>query len=271
MKYSEFERLVLSVGGVAVVATMLISLRQAVDLYELAAQLLLLVPLFGAVHWGRRGGLIAATAASFVYIALRTPLMMQAGLTSDVLIMLMARIVAYGLIGIGGGEVCARVKYLLARLQEESSIDEWSGVYNQRISARLLTTAVGRCQRYGEPFCIVTVRLSPELSAGLRDSRQRALVRDVANHIRNDVRMVDEVSRLDDGRFLILLPHAPKEGGDIVRDRLAQGVSQVTGAAEGAVETANLSGVEDAAQIDAVLAGIAPAEEIPPVEDRRGR
>lgn len=263
MKYSQFEQLVLGVGGVAVLVTTLLSLGQGFDPYELGAQLLLLVVLFGAVRWGRRGGLIAATIASFAYIALRVPLMVQTGLTPDILVMLLARIIAFGLIGIGGGEVCARIKYVLARLQEESAIDDWSGVYNQRIAARLLTTAMGRCQRYSEQFCVVTVTLPQSLTSDQRDSRQRVLVRRVANHIRNDVRMVDEVSRLDDGRFLVLLPHSPKEGGEIVRGRLNEGVGQVAGAREGAVETACLAGVEDAAEIDALLANITPADGVP--------
>jgi len=261
MKYSQFESLVLGVGGVAVLVSTLVALGRGFDPYELAAQFLVLLVLFGAVHWGRRGGLMAATAASFGYIALRLPLMTQAGLTSDIMVMLLARIVAFGLIGIGGGELSARIKYLLAQLQGESSIDEWSGVYNQRIAARLLSTAIGRCQRYGEPFSVVTIALSAQLTAGLRESRRRALVRSVANHIRNDVRMVDEVARLDDGRFLILLPHAPKEGGAIVSARLDEGVSQVAGARDDAIEAAHLSGVEDAAEVEKLLASIAPADE----------
>ena len=47
-------------------------------------------------------------------------------------------------------------------------------------------------------------------------TRQRAVVRTVANYLRGDVRMVDEVARLDDGRFLVILPHTRREGGRVV-------------------------------------------------------
>lgn len=263
MKYSEFEMLVLGIGGTAILATTLLSLGQGFDAYELGAQLLILGVLFGAVHWGRRGGIVAATAATFAYLALRLPLILQIGLTADIVAMLVARIAAFGLIGIVGGEVCARVMYFLARLRDESAIDPWSGVFNQRIAARLLTSAAGQCQRYGQPFCIVTVALPASLTSELRESKARAVVRGVADYIRDDVRMVDEVARLDDGRFLVLLPHTPKDGGTIVEQRLNEGVRQVAGAREGVVETVCLAGVEDAEAIDALLAEITPADAAP--------
>jgi GGDEF domain-containing protein len=258
MKYTQFEQLVLGAGGIAILATTLLSVGQGFDPLEFGGQLLLIAVLIGAVHWGRRGGLIAATAASLIYIALRIPLILQTGASSDIILMLLARILAFGLVGIVGGEVCTRIMYVFARLQDANGIDDWSGVYGQRLAARQLAAAVERCRRYGEPFCIVTVALSPSLTSDLQDSGQRALVRGVADHIRNDVRMVDEVSRLDDGRFLVLLPHAPKDGGVVVQGRLARDVPQVVGARDGSVETRCLAGVEDATEVDALLADIAP-------------
>ena len=44
----------------------------------------------------------------------------------------------------------------------------------------------------------------PELFKDLRTSKQRSIVRGVANHIRNDIRLVDEAGRLEDGQFIVI-------------------------------------------------------------------
>ena len=76
--------------------------------------------------------------------------------------------------------------------------------------------------------------------------------------------MVDEVARLGDGRFLVLLPHTPREGGAIVCDRLASGVRQVLGAREESVSSVCFSAIEDEVAIDALLAEIALPDTLDP-------
>jgi PleD family two-component response regulator len=175
------------------------------------------------------------------------------------LVMLLTRIGAYGLVGVVGGDVCTRIKYVFARYDDSNTIDDWSRVYNQRYASHALEQARGRFARYGEPFSAVVLTLSPSLTAELRPSRQRALVRGVANYLRGDVRMVDEVARLDDGRFLVLLPHTPREGGLVVTERLASGVRETLGAREESVRAMCYGAAEDAVALSTLAASIAAA------------
>ncbi len=260
MKYARFEQLVIVVGAVAIIGALILSLPNGgPGTIEAIAQLMLFLVLVVAVHFGRKGGLIAAVLASGVYILMRLPLLAATdGMGTGIMFMLLTRIGAYCLVGIVGGELCSRVKYIFARYDDSNTIDDWSRVYNQRYASHALELARARFARYGEPFALVLVTLSPSLTAELRASRQRALVRGVAAHIRSDVRMVDEVARLDDGRFLVLLPHTPRDGGMVVCSRLGEGVANTLGAREESVRTTCYAAAEDAVAISSLAAEIKP-------------
>lgn len=268
MRYERFEMLAIGVGAAAILATVVLSLQPTPDYIEIAAQLLLLGVLIGAVHWGRKGGAIAALVASLAYILLRVPNVMQAGTSADVLELLLIRIATYGLVGIVGGELCGRIKYFVARLNNDASIDETSRVYNQRFIGRLLLGNLSSYKRYGAPFSVVLIELEPSLTAGLRPSKNARLVRAVAAHVRNDVRLVDDVGRLDDGRFMLLLPHTPRSGAEVAAARVCAGVRDTIGAKDESVTATIMDAIDDCDAIEDLLAGILPGngEPVRPAE-----
>lgn len=262
MKYSRFEQLIVAAGSIIILGTLALSLSGGGPGYEeTAAQLMLLVTLVAAVHYGRKGGMIVAMAAATIYVVLRIPLLSSvAGVSPTTLIMIISRLAAYGLVGVVGGDLFGRIKYMFARFENSGTIDDWSRVYNQLYAYRALEQTQGRFTRYGEPFSVVLLTLSPSLTMELRPSRQRTLIRGVANYIRGDVRMVDEVSRLGDGRFVMLLPHTDRDGGRIVCDRVAAGVRHALGAREESVSAVCYGAAEDTAAITSLIEDIAPEE-----------
>lgn len=262
MKYSRFEQLIVAAGSLAILGSLALSLTGGGPGFEeMIAQLMLFVTLVVAVHYGRKGGMLAAIAASTIYVILRIPLLSSTdGVSSTALLMVVSRLAAYGIVGVIGGELFGRIKYVFARLEHAGMVDDWSRVYNQRYVYQALEQAQGRFTRYDEPFSLLLLTLSPSLTVGLRPSRQRTLIRGVANYIRGDVRMVDEVSRLGDGRFAVLLPHTPRVGGMVVRARVVEGVRHALGAREESVSAVCYGAGEDAVAILALLAEIAIPE-----------
>ena len=257
MHYSRFEKLIIGVGAVSIFGSLALSMQTGgPGMVEVVAQILLFGVLVAAVHWGRRGGMLAALLASLIYIALRIPLL-SAGLTTADMLFIIARIAAFGLVGIIGGEVCGRIKYVFARVGDTNTIDDWSHVYNQRYTYHAIELARARYARYGEAFSLVIVTLSPSLTAELRPKRQRTLVRAVANHLRDDVRMVDEVCRINDGRFIVLLPHTVKSGGTVVEERLLTGVRKTVGAKDESVTTVCFGAAEDTLALGELNASLA--------------
>lgn len=252
MKYSRFERLALAVGALAILGTVLASWNAQPVLEEIIAQALLFVVLVGAVHWGRSGGFLAAIFAIIVYLALRAPLLFGEGLTPDLLDLVLVRTVAYGVVGILGGEVCGRIKYLLARLEGGANLDEETRVYNQAYLGRILEANLGLHARYKTPFSIVLIALAPALTSELKPSRRRSLLRAAANHIRNDVRLVDDVARLDDGTFVMVLPQTPKSGGAVAAGRVREGLRELLGARDESVTARVLAVPEDHSELSSL-------------------
>jgi diguanylate cyclase (GGDEF)-like protein len=258
MRYRWFETIVLIVGGAAILGSILLSFGATLIVEEVIAQLLLFAVLVGAVHWGRNGGFIAASLASLVYIILRIPLVVQTeGLSGDVAMLILVRVLTFGLVGVVGGELCTRIKYVFAKLEDSSSIDDWSQVYNQRFITRALESSHGQFERYETAYSVVLIHLDPRLLQELRASKQKALVRAVANCIRNDIRLVDEAGRLEDGRFVVILPHTPGDGADVVADRLSKGVSDTLGAKEDSITAQVLAAPQDITRLADLRAQLA--------------
>ncbi|HEX9093305.1 MAG TPA: hypothetical protein VF902_04920 [Coriobacteriia bacterium] len=252
MKYARFEWLTIGVGAAAILGTVSFSIQPRPDWIELIAQLLLLAVLVGAVHWGRKGGLFAALAATIAYLALRIPHIFSA-VTTDVVEIIAIRAATFGLVGIIGGEICGRIKYFFARLEDTCSIDEHSRVYNQRFVRQLLESNLGAARRYGAEFSVAIFAISDSVTAELRPARTRAFVRTVADHIRNDVRLIDDVGRLDDGRFILVMPHTPKAGGLVASNRVRAGIRDVLGAKDESVGASVLNSVDDLDALQALL------------------
>lgn len=246
MKYSHFEALVLSIGTAAVLGALVIAGREAYALEQLIAQVLLLVILFSAVHWGRNGGFVASLAASVSYVVLILVVRPVSGADLTTLGPLVARVLSFGLVGIVGGELCGRVRQTFERLAGSSSIDEWSQVFNQRFILRAFESSWGQYSRYQTPYSVLIISLAPTVLADLRPMKQRAVVRGIAEYIRSDIRLVDEAGRLDDGRFLVLLPHTTRPGALVVAERLHQGVCNIAGTRAESVTMIVLGADEDA-------------------------
>jgi diguanylate cyclase (GGDEF)-like protein len=235
----------MAVGVLAIAGTLLASYRSVPVVEEIVAQLLILMVLVGALQWGRKGGFISAVLATGIYILLRVPLLAADGVTSELIQMIGVRTLAYGVIGILGGEVCSRIKYFFARMEDSGTIDAVTRIYNQRYISRTLAQTVGKHERYGEPFSVVLFTISPALLQPLRKARQRSVLRSIASFVRNDIRLVDDVGRLDDGRFVVLLPHTPKDGAEVAAERLKRGLRDLLTARDESVSAQVMGAPED--------------------------
>jgi GGDEF domain-containing protein len=273
VKYSHFEALALVLGTGAIVASIFISPSTAIQPAEVTAQLLLVVVLAGALHWGRNGGFLTALLAIAVYVAMRIPLLQSQGLSSDVLTLLVTRAVTYALIGIVGGELSARIKYIFARLENDTLIDSGTGVYSARYAAGAIASGVGQWERYQTEYSIVTITVAQCVYAALKAKRVRQVMRQIAGYLRNDIRMVDDLAAGTVGTFYVLLPRTDGIGANVVAERLAAGVRSLLEARDDAVTATVLSAAADAAELKRLADTLNPggADVPPPVEPQPRR
>ncbi len=221
MKYSRFEMLVLLFGGAAVATTAASAAARKTDVVEVIAQLLILVVLLGALHWGRKGGYIASLLAVAGYLALRLPMILEAGTLSPTLIqLLLTRTVVYGALGIVGGEICSRIKYLFVKLEGGGHIDEVTDLYNASFLKHLMRTHLAQFDRYNAPFSLVLLKLDVEALQDVPKGRMKRLLRDGGAALLGDVRLVDEMGRFSDDTFCAILPNTPLAGGNVAGARL---------------------------------------------------
>jgi GGDEF domain-containing protein len=228
MSYERFERAVLGAAAAAVLALVAVSASHHAPTAHVVGELMLWPVLAAGLHYGRRTGLVAALTATTVYIVLTIPLMATAnGLTPDAFLLIAGCIVGYGVVGILGGEMACRLRYLYARLERVGAIDEWSHAYSQRFAVFELERRLAEHTRYGRDFSVLLVDVAPSAYANGQAKERRAAARAATNLLRGDVRIVDQVARLDDGRFFVLLPETAAPGAAIVANRLCANVRQL--------------------------------------------
>lgn len=252
--YSRFERLVISIGAVAIMATAVISLYPVPDAIELVAQMLLMAVLVGAVRWGRRGGTYTAVAATMTYILMRIDYGAATNFSPEFTRLLLVRAGTYCLVGIGVGEACSRMKDAFARAKDDMAIDPSSRLYTASFMIRLMRTSLALYLRYGTPFSIVVLEVDTSAASDVRPEKADEIVRAIAGHLRSELRLVDDVGRLRTGAFVILLRQTGRAEAEDAAARLRSGLRDSLGISEGAVHVQALGSADDLAEIEMLIA-----------------
>jgi len=270
MNYSRFEKWAFAGTTLLVAITIVVSAPNwQFDPIEVVGQLIIIVVMAAALHWGHKAGTIAALGACLLYVLLRLPDLSE-GLSTTALILVCTRFAGYGLIGIVGGEVFVRVKYLLAANSHNGVIDDWSQVYNQRYAARALAQTLTRHERYKEPYSVVVIRIDADALRQSSATKLKSTVRMIAGLLRDDVRMVDDVARLDDGGFVIMLPHTPGTAAPVVADRLTNGICRALNVNAASISTTCLGAEEDTAAFTDFVASLQPPSDDAPANTLAG-
>lgn len=250
MEYGRFERLVIAGTGGLVLVGMMASFTTGIsDPVNVVGQLAIVGVMAVAVHWGRKAGTLAALAACLIYLGLQLP-QVSAGLSQQELALVISRFAGFCLAGILGGEIFGRMKYVLAGSKDSDCIDDWSQVYNQHYAARSLSQAIERHNRYQEPFSVIVLVLEQALAGVQKPAKLRGVVRAIASILRDDVRLVDDVARLDDGRFIVMLPHASGNVAPLVAGRLVEAICRTLGVKESSVTATCYGAQEDSAALE---------------------
>ncbi len=120
--------------------------------------------------------------------------------------------------------------HLRLQLAVMSSTDSITGLANRTGIVDSIEMALHRLVRMGEPFAVVGVRFA-EL-AGLDLTRDRLdAVRDLGALLAACLRDVDQVGRLDETTFMVILANVPTDHVATVTDRTTATIRAMTAAA----------------------------------------
>jgi len=228
MKYRYFELIVLAVGTIAVLGAVAVSTAAGnVGWQTIVGELLVLLVLAAAVHWGRNGGFIAAAITVVFYVVLTVLAVAQSsGIKPPMVQLVVVLMVAYGAVGVVGGEICGRMKYQLARVESGSALDADTGLYAEAVVRGLTESGLARFRRHSAPFSIVVVTMPSGPFGSLKPLQRRSLLRRTADRVRGELRLVDDIGRLSDGRIVVMLPSTASDGARVVAERLASVIGQ---------------------------------------------
>lgn len=218
MKYRKLELLLLALGVTAVLASILLSFSNKTQLSEIIGQALFVPVLFLALHYGRSYGYVSAILAAFVYLVARVQEFDSLSLTTFDGQLVVARAGLFGLIGIFGGELAMRIKYVVARFADEDLIDGHTNVFSCSYLQRSVHRLLCEYYRYQRPFSLLVVSL--RWHENLNSPGKAKIIPRIAKVISDNVRVVDEVGYLDEDRFCLVLPNTPSPAAQIVCNRL---------------------------------------------------
>ena len=225
MRYSTFEMLAAVFGTIAIVGTVVAGVLAGGAFTETLAQLMLLPVLLSALHFGRNGGFLAALFAVALYVGLRMGDIAELGIRSPLTILVIERAAAYIVIGVLGGELCSRIKYVFLKLERRNLIDDETDVYAPRHLGQLLKNLIESQRRYGVGFSAGILTLDGAVLPMAAHRGRRSLLGEIAASVRDDVRAVDEVGRFSDHSLMVLFPNTAKSGGEVAIARLLRTVS----------------------------------------------
>jgi diguanylate cyclase (GGDEF)-like protein len=115
---------------------------------------------------------------------------------------------------------------LFERMRQLSTHDELTGLPNQRHLRSHMEREIDRSRRFDKPLVLLSLeieQLKPTLEQ-LEHKRGEMLLRDLTALLIGQVRKVDTVSRVDETRFVLLLPRSDAREGVAVAEKLRKAV-----------------------------------------------
>ena len=219
MNYRRFELLITSLGLAMIFATIIASIFQRAGYEEILGQALFAPVLFGALHYGRRVGFLAAMLAAIVFIVARF-YNQNAEAATFVPEFIIARTALYGMVGIIGGDLALKMKYMLTRIEDASLIDPQTNLFSRDYIAKLIDRNLQGYDRYHRAFSVAMVTIKHRRSEIFDWPQKKKVVIKAAMSIRNGVRIVDDVGHWSYGNFCIIMPDTTLMDGKIAVNRI---------------------------------------------------
>jgi hypothetical protein len=165
LKYSWFELLAMGVGICAVVGSSIATVSSANMVPEIVGQALILLALWGGLHYGRKGAVAAFLICTSVYAIVVFSFMSSQ--LSIALELFLFRTGIYGAVAFGAGELNAHLKYLFVRLEHPDYVDGITNLYNATYFSKLLDNKINEFDRYGLKFSLTSFTIKEDLFAPL--------------------------------------------------------------------------------------------------------
>lgn len=116
------------------------------------------------------------------------------------------------------------------KLDELSTVDPVSGLLNRRAMLQNLEPLVSRSRRYGNPLSVIAMDIL-NLEAIAQQNGETAVthaVKQVSFMLKDTLRWADLVSRIEENRFIFILPETDKESAVHLTNKINNQISELT-------------------------------------------
>jgi len=212
LRYSRFELFVMAVGVVVVVGTIFALISGNNVASNIVGQILILVALFGGLHYGRKGALagfmIATGVNAIVTFATIT------GDSSVALQLFVYRTIVYAFVALIAGELInVRLKYMFVKLEHREYVDDITSLFNRRYLSMLIERYMNESDRYSSSFSLTSFLVREDLFTPLKEKLVRKLIKDLGNSVvRGSIRGPDEAARVGTTKFAVLWANTSIDG-----------------------------------------------------------
>lgn len=224
MKYSRFEILAMIVGICAVAGTIVATVSSTDRVAAVVGQAMILVTLFGGLHYGRKGALISFIAATAFYaifaFAFRGNI--GAGTAAQIFIL---RVIVFGIVAFVAGELNVRLKYLFIKLEHHDYVDDLTNLYNAKYLAKLIEKYISEFDRYGSKFSLAHFTVDEDMLVPLKKKARVKIIKELGNSIRGNIRGADEAARTRGTTFTVLFPNTNYDGATCATIRVKGKIS----------------------------------------------
>jgi GGDEF domain-containing protein len=198
------------------------------DPVEAIGQALFVLVLVAAAVFFQKGGGWAALAASVIYICALLLIGPKSGSTY-VAPAIILRITMYGFTGLGGGEICARMKQTLESIQEVDLVDHDTGLFNTEHFYRLAGNSLEAYERYHSPFSVILFHFDQDDFKKLDPTSRSQALWTVGREVKAAIRTSDESGRPSLNSIGIILFSTDAKNAKAVIKRVTEAFQRVFG------------------------------------------
>jgi len=213
------------VGVCAVVGTILATATSSSTTADIVGQAMIVVALFGGLHYGRKGAAIAFVGCTGFYAIFAFGVRGSVS-TSMVTQIFILRTVVFAIVAFVAGELHVRLKYLFIKLEHHDFVDDITSLYNSKYLAKLIEKYISEFDRYGSKFSLTNFTVSEDMLTPMKKKARVKLIRDLGNSvIRGNIRGADEAARIDGTTFTVLFPNTNYDGATCASIRVKEKIS----------------------------------------------
>ncbi len=224
MKYTRFEILAMVVGICAVAGTIIATLSSSNTASDIVGQAMIVVVLFGGLHYGRKGAAISFVVATGFYAIFAFGVRGSVTVSNATEIFLV-RTAVFAVVAAVAGELNVRLKYFFIKLEHHDYVDDVTTLYNSKYLAKLIEKYISEFDRYGSKFSMTTFSINEEMLAPMKKKARVKVIKDVGYKIRGNIRGADEAARLEGTRFTVLYPNTNYDGATCATIRVKEKIT----------------------------------------------